>query len=276
MKRALSSFLLGVVVVACGDSGSPSDTDSGTVRDPIALPCPATRPPALARIRAPGLKAMCIDSTEVTVSQYAAFVSDPAAHGGKRSSFCPADTSDRPDPACLADPSVCKGPSCGDHPQVCVTICSARAYCAWAGKVLCGANEWSEATNTESARWGWGNACGSGVAPSGLAAQGFPYGQERRPNTCNDFEKKLGTTTPVGSLQSCQSPTYGYGGVFDLSGNAAEWVEYGTDERSGHVAGGSFSGTSSSSVGDCFASLTTRLSIELPDVGFRCCLPTAE
>lgn len=259
-----------LVLIACGDS--PSSSDSSTTQ-PSTLnnPCPSSKPPTLVRIGAPGPSSMCIDRTEVTVAQYAAFVADPGAHGGKRSTFCPRDTSDVPDASCMADRSVCKGTACGEHPQVCVNVCSARAYCQWAGKVLCGADTWTQATKTDSTKWGWANACGGGISPGGLSGQPFPYGPKRDPNACNGYDKNIGTTVPVASLPTCQGER-DYAGVFDLSGNVGEWVEQTGDEATTHYAGGSFLGTGSvTGEADCIAGNSAGLNIALPDVGFRCC-----
>ena len=110
MKLPIVSLLtLSLFAAACGEStDSPSDGGQ-TQRSTLEDPCPPSKPPTLVRISAPGPSSMCIDSTEVTVSHYAAFVADASGQGGTQSSCCPKDTSDRPDATCLAHASVCKG-----------------------------------------------------------------------------------------------------------------------------------------------------------------------
>ena len=217
---------------------------------------------------------MCIDATEVTTAHYAPFLADPEARKIPRVIECQADTSDVPDVSCMANPRVCKGPDCANHPQVCIPFCSARAFCTWAGKTLCGADRWTKETASDSPKWGWANACGNGIAPNGLPAQSYPYGPKRDPSACNGPEgKKPTTTVPVASMKSCQGER-DYARVFDLAGNAGEWVELTGDPRSGHYAGGSFDGTGAVvDPEDCIPGSTASLNLSLFDVGFRCCAP---
>lgn len=133
--RSLIVLSVSLVVVACGGEDPPA----GPAETPPA-PCPSGRGPAMVRIPMSEGRSACIDATEVTREQYAAFLADSNAHGaGSRLESCGiAPYKDEPDAACLAEPVVCKG-DCARHPQVCVSHCNAQAFCKWAGKRLgCG------------------------------------------------------------------------------------------------------------------------------------------
>lgn len=92
-------------------------------------------------------------------------------------------------------------PGFADHPAPESTWRGARAYCAWRGARLPTEVEWEAAARgQEGRRYPWGNA-----APTPEHAV---YGRAR------------GRTDPVGSHPQGATPR----GVFDLSGNLAEWT----------------------------------------------------
>jgi formylglycine-generating enzyme required for sulfatase activity len=119
------------------------------------------------------------------------------------------------------------------------------------------------------------NACSSG------GQYQFPYGNIQVNKDCQGqiaANETGNTTVPVGSLTSCQSPVAAYAGVFDLSGNAAEWDDSCDKAATGTSAGPSDQchargGSIGSSSGDlaCNASLALRRDATTPQVGFRCC-----
>jgi len=117
---------------------------------------------------------------------------------------------------------MCQGAGCGNHPQACVDWCDAYAYCAAVGKRLCGRigggpngfADYADATKSQ-----WYNACTSGGANS------YPYGDAYMGSSCNAVDLGIGATVEVGSLATCQSSVPGYTGVYDLSGNVAEWED---------------------------------------------------
>ena len=89
-----------------------------------------------------------------------------------------------------------------DQPVVGVNFKEAQSYCLWAGKRLPTEAEWEKA--------------GRGQAPVH-----FPWGNEPPDGTRTNFNEEHGKTTKVGSFESGKSAY----GVYDLSGNVAEWVQ---------------------------------------------------
>ncbi len=184
----------------------------------------------------------CIDSTEVTRSQYETWLStNPPTN--TQPSFCSWNDDFAPEssgPTGWCDTSVWPPGSKGDHPVVCVDWCDAYAYCQAVGKRLCGKigggenpfDSWAEASSSQ-----WYAACSSG------GSNDYPYGDTYSSTACND---SLGEETkPVASMNDCQSSVNGYEGVFDLIGNVREWEDScdGTTGESDncHARGQSFS-----------------------------------
>ena len=126
----------------------------------------------------------------------------------------------------------------GTVPWSNITYEEARDACQDAGKRLCTKDEWMA-------------ACGT---------QDYPYGSEYASNTCTDsdwFETAL-----TGSKSNCKSST----GVFDMSGNAREWVE------GGILMGGAFNSGKDEVKCTSMIIVDNYLSyIPNHGDGFRCC-----
>ena len=138
----------------------------------------------------------------------------------------------------------------GQLPKIAAAFSEADASCKKDGKRLCTEDEWEKTCR----------------GPKNLR---FPYGDNFDPDACNTQDKQTNPRkiTVVGIFGTCKS---GYG-VFDLSGNAAEWTtspfEAGAADRA--VKGGSASRPGF----DDRCSSRRRLAAGSHDVnvGFRCC-----
>jgi formylglycine-generating enzyme required for sulfatase activity len=230
----------------CNDAGAAD----GTIADANAdaqSPCPTGKGPEMALIHS-ALGTFCIDTTEVTASQYAEFVAAKNGDTSGQPSYCAWNASYDPvvhevmqpaQPCPTYDPT-----GKPDLPVVCVNWCQAYAYCAWAGKRLCGKigggpldpSEFAPSPISTS-QSEWFAACTSG------SKYLYVYdSQTYRSGVCVDSKY---TSTPglqpVGAASGCR-PTDAP--VFDLLGNAAEWIDI--------CSGGGDAGTSCATAGGSF------------------------
>jgi len=216
--------------------------------------CPGRGGPNAIRVTTP-LGAFCIDATEVTVGQYRAYL---AAGGGAS-----------PDPACSGADAGAPGASCEPlapskdaYPVTCVTWCQASAFCAWAGKRLCGRiGGGSDAVDAENdpTKSEWMYAC------TGGSSNAYPYGSTFDGTLCN---VNASATIPAGSRATCQG---GVPGLFDMSGNVEEWVDA-CQTDSCLARGGDFSATAANA--GCTTAIATMLEFRTAAEnfrGFRCC-----
>lgn len=153
----------------------------------------------------------CIDSTEVTQAQYRAWLSTNPSTSAQVS-LCNWNRSFVPN---------CNWPpiTTADYPVVCVDWCDANAYCANAGKRLCGKMGGGAEEYNEDASSQWYEACTSN------STYAYPYGNEYNPVACNGLDASKGATVEVGSMTQCHSTISDYSGAYDLSGNVWEWVD---------------------------------------------------
>jgi formylglycine-generating enzyme len=216
----------------------------------------------------------CIDSTEVTYAQYLDF---QAAAPTEQAPDCewnvtaegvadyePHQDWVRPDPRL-------------DFPVGDVDWCDAWAYCHWAGKRLCAgvAGEVLDFEDYDTVDNELFYAC------SHDGENTFPYGPVFDPDACvtSDRSRPL----PVKSLASCEG---GFRGVFDLSGNLAEWQDLcrpvNDDPRDDdcRVGAGAFSASAQPRTFDYWSCATDAPTTDeaIPDrdtylatLGIRCC-----
>ncbi|AKU97445.1 Sulfatase modifying factor 2 precursor (C-alpha-formyglycine- generating enzyme 2) [Labilithrix luteola] len=178
-------------------------------------------------VRVQASSPFCIDSTEVTQAQYQVFL-DATAGIVSQPSACAWNLSLAPTPSCF-DPV--KKPNV---PVVCVDWCDARAYCAWAGKRLCGALGGGAGGGKPLEKLEWYMAC------SKNATRVYAYGATYEQGICNDASSGKNALVDVASNPKCVG---GFDGVFDMSGNATEWVDVCDDDSpnsSCQARGGTF------------------------------------
>lgn len=212
----------------------------------------------------------CIDSTEVTEEQYQQFL-DAKLPQNSQPSFCSANTSFQPD---LSQNQCAQHPfdptNAPKLPVVCVDWCDAYAYCAWAGKRLCGEiGRDAGAVDIQFANTAvhdqWFNAC------SAEGKHAYCYGDTYDGKVCNGADRSQDKLLPVGSLAKCLG---GYPGIFDMSGNAGEWESACSDAAPDGavqctVRGGSISELSGQLTCNQ-TDIQTRPTASY-NLGFRCC-----
>ena len=242
-----------------GDAGG-SDASADVGVDAPVVACGGTAGPAMVRVGA-----FCIDGTEVTNHNYADFLAAKEQDLGTLPASCAFKSTLAPSSSWPTNPTK------ANDPVVYVDWCDAYAYCAYAGKRLCGAIAGGPSALASLADRNvdaWYAAC------AGATSSLYPYGPKYVAGKCNDYEGKANGTRPVASYSGCQG---GYAGVFDMSGNAFEWEDacaasVGPSD-SCIIRGGSwwFSGAQYGACSAYFNDYVTKRSDAFNDTGFRCC-----
>jgi formylglycine-generating enzyme len=190
------------IIVTTGDGGA-GDADAAAAPDG----CPSRAGPVPVRIGLPDGGFFCVDATEVTRAQYQQFLDNGS----------PTNTH----PRCTFNASFVPGISLTGPtlPVTGVDWCDAHAFCTWAGKRLCrrlGSAAPLPATSGGSTATELVYACGRG------GTRTYPYGSTFNGAACNGATYDAGRPVAVASATGCEG---GFEGIFDLSGNLAEWVD---------------------------------------------------
>jgi formylglycine-generating enzyme len=234
------------------DAG-PDALDAGLDAD-AALPGPPTVPAG------PPGNAFRIDTTEVTFAQYRRFVAAVPADAGAQAGICAFNTSLGPD--------VIGG---DNEPVAGVDWCDARAYCAWAGKRLCGkvVGGADPGTQLQVAEIGSPTVAQFTIACSKGGAQSWPYGTAEVRGACNVGDGGAGQRKAVATFPKCVG---GYPGIFDMVGNVFEWIDLCFPQDGGPsmciIQGGSYMTVETT---DCTKAFSAAVDFKANDVGFRCC-----
>jgi hypothetical protein len=249
-----------------GDAGAPTQPDGG---EPNTGPCKngtcTECPVGMQQSRSSEAYFYCIDAAEVTNEEYLAFTQRYTTATVVASTACTNNETLVPDTDCST--ALTDVPS-RKLPVVCVDYCDAEAYCTMQGKRLCGrvgGTMNDPGDNADAAASEWYAAC------SGPGETDYPYGDAASASKCNASGYAPSDMGPrdVTTMSECEG---GYAGIFNMSGNVAEW-EWSCSSSASNATcstrGGSFvdgpyevrcSGTRSRS----------RQAVAV-DVGFRCC-----
>jgi formylglycine-generating enzyme len=237
---------------AGGGSGSGAGGGGG------ALVCPTGFGPAMV-----SAGSYCIDVTEVTNAQYAAWLATSPSVGSQEArcagndDFTPVD--DWPAPANRAN-----------YPVINVDWCDAFAFCEGSGKRLCGAiagGELALGAYADASESQWHRACTSGGSTD------YPYGDAYSGDACvgSDYDNP-DRLNAVGAAGGCTGYRDPWSTVHDMSGNAQEWEDACAGDGPNDVCrrrGGSY--VSSASKIRCDADESASRLLADSRTGFRCC-----
>jgi sulfatase modifying factor 1 len=184
------------------DAAGDVDADSA-----MTSSCPSAHGAAMVKVD----PTTCIDSTEVTVAHYRAFVS--SIDGGVAQT-----------PVCASNASFTPlggipGPTHNSEAITGLSWCQAEAFCTWAGKALCGAPDGGSFAFTsyaDPAQSVWMRAC------SANGTQSYPYGNVFKSGACNvplTPDAAVGIAA-VASFTQCDGSVPG---LYDMIGNVTEW-----------------------------------------------------
>jgi formylglycine-generating enzyme required for sulfatase activity len=194
-----------------------------------------------------------VDATEVTVGDYKQFLKAKGTNTSGQPAVCSWNKSFYEAAAAPLEKDT--------WPIANVDWCDATAFCAWAGKRLCGAIgsgavDAADALDPDKSQW--------------LRACGGPFGQPH-PNSSPDCNNKGGfeDVAAVASFPGCEGFD---AGVFDMAGNVAEWVDScdGNTGKADHCL--ALGGTELDQTAYCTESDdTSTRDVKSRYYGFRCC-----
>ena len=203
----------------------------------------------------------CIDTTEVTIGQFNAYVEATSGVLVDVPDVCanalptpPVDSTDDP-----------------QKPVANLGECHAGSYCRWAGKRLCGmiGDGGSVSAGAIPLDTEWVYACANGEMNDP-----YPYGAAYQAQTCN-VDDADGGVVPVKSRSGCHGTTPPFDQIYDMVGNVWELTNSfgGANGTVAHPAGGAWDTTQADlSAGGCFyVQNFDGVISDVAESGFRCC-----
>jgi formylglycine-generating enzyme len=244
--------------------------------------CPKDLPGApMVEVPAPDGSLYCIDSREVKQGEYFEFMSvflvDPLQNAVKKPdanwpsgpacennvSLMPFQPDDSP---CSTTPQAFSAKNqYPSYPIACVDWCDAYAYCAWAGKRLCGrigGGSLAPTEVTDATKAQWYNVCSQG----GKTA--YAYGDAYRGDLSN------AATMSTDAATQCRGTSQPFDQVVQIGCNVLEWQDACEKHPAWTGCGMQFAsaGNSSPEVGwRCDRYDEVDIREKDPSVGFRCC-----
>ena len=203
---------------SAGNAGSSGNAGSGG-SPPKNCPVNLAGPP-LIEIPKAGGGFFCMDRTEVPNEDYQAFLDTNPSTAGQATE-CSWNNSFQPDASAACASTLGSYDPVGRprSPVSCIDWCDAKRYCAWAGKRLCGAISGGgnpPASYIDAGKSQWYRAC------SKAGTLKFPYGNSYQGSYCIGVDSPYTDPASVANAPACQG---GYQGLFDMSGNVAEWED---------------------------------------------------
>jgi len=197
-----------------GSSGAGSGGTSGaqygclTTHARISVEIPRAGSPSI----------YCIDRSEVKNAEYKAFLDAVGgATAGAQAPACAFNSSYAPDTAGACNQYDPVGKA--NLPVACVDWCDAAAYCKWEGKHLCGRVDGGganpPASSADATMSAWYRAC------SHAGELDLPYGNVYDGMRCIGLDNAAIHPVAVPHTD-CEG---GYSGLYDMSGNVAEWED---------------------------------------------------
>ena len=296
-----------------GTGTSTSTTSSGTgasaptpCKPPANCVCPTNlQGPDLVLVPGPNGSAYCMDARETTRAEYDSFLAAKSSDTSGQPSECswnvaytpllwPNDPTDDTPPSEPYCPPASWNDALPDAAVSCVDFCDARAYCAWAGKRLCGRvggpAQWGDVYQgftgpsdfpafeqaVASADGEFFNACSQG----GLTS--YPYGNQYQAEVCIDqaWVTSHGSTALVvtETTRGCHGAAPPFDAIHDLSGSVWEWQNlcgtWGSSALSCSVMGGSYVDTDPKNLACAALASPATMTTVAPNWGFRCCADT--
>jgi formylglycine-generating enzyme required for sulfatase activity len=247
---------------AAMDGGGPASDAAVDGRTDAGVDCPPLPGPTSVRIQT-STGTYCIDSTEVTNLQYGHFLSSIVPANATRPLGCERQNNFTPHANWPFPPGR------NDYPVVSVDWCQAYAYCAWAGKRLCGqigggplAVGPPEKDATQSQ---WFNAC-----TGGDKNRIYSYGYSFVPSNCGG-QVPGAAIVAVATQPQCVG---GYPGIHDMNGNVWEWADV-CETNAPNSLCRAYGGAFDSSQAELSCGFTGRAGgrtgMGAPNMGIRCC-----